>query len=174
MLRTLLLPALLFLPAPALAQVEAPIVSATAVSRAVPAPYDEAADARLELAAALERARTSGKRVLVEFGANWCPVCRTLGGLMAEPEVKAFLDRHFEKVLVDVGRFDRNMDILAALGVERPRSIPAVLVLEADGTVLNASDTDRLTGVLQMTPQDAVDWLAEWARPPLDAVKGEG
>ena len=31
------------------------------------------------------------------------------------PEVKAFLDEHYVEVTVDVGRFDRNLQVAAAL-----------------------------------------------------------
>ena len=51
-------------------------------------PYDEAADASADVAAALKRAATEGKAVLLTFGANWCPDCRTLGTAMTTPPLR--------------------------------------------------------------------------------------
>jgi hypothetical protein len=36
-----------------------------------PAPFDERADARKDIAAALARAKKENRRVLIEWGANW-------------------------------------------------------------------------------------------------------
>jgi protein disulfide-isomerase len=41
-----------------------------------PQPYDERADARVELTRMLQCARAEHKPLLVTFGANWCPWCR--------------------------------------------------------------------------------------------------
>ena len=50
--------------------------------------YDEKADARAQIAAALETARQENKRVLVEFGGNWCGWCYKLYDVFHnDPEV---------------------------------------------------------------------------------------
>src|SRR6478672_8222530 len=60
----------------------------------LPLPYDEQANATAQVDAAFKRAKQTGKRVLIDFGGNWCPDCRILAGVMKLPEVRSFIDSH--------------------------------------------------------------------------------
>jgi thiol-disulfide isomerase/thioredoxin len=128
----------------------------------LPYPYDEAANADAAVDAAFARAKASGKRVLVDLGGNWCPDCRILAGVMNLPEVKPFLDAHFEIVSIDVGRFNRNMQIPARFHVAKLGGVPWLVIAEADGKVLASSY--EVTDEHHTRPQAMVDWLAHWAK----------
>ena len=127
----------------------------------LPYPYDERANADAAVDAAFARAKASGKRVLVDLGGNWCPDCRILAGVMALTEVKPFLDQHFEIVSVDVGRFDRNLQIPARFRIAKLSGVPWLVIAKPDGTVLASSD--EFTDARHGRPQAMVDWLAHWA-----------
>jgi thiol-disulfide isomerase/thioredoxin len=127
-------------------------------------PYDGNADAKT-VDAAFARARKNGKRVLIELGGNWCPDCLVLANLMRLAEMKNFLAAHFEVVAVDVGRLDRNLDIPARFGLsDRLSGVPTVIVVEANGSVVNTGKTTALTDARHMTPQAIADLLAGWAK----------
>ena len=70
-------------------------------------PYDESANAEIELANAITEASKENKYVLIEMGANWCPDCRTLGRYFQREDIKAWLDERFIVVAVDVGEWIR-------------------------------------------------------------------
>jgi thiol-disulfide isomerase/thioredoxin len=128
-------------------------------------PYDVNANAAAQLDAALARARQSGKRVLVDFGGNWCPDCLVLANVLQLPELKAFVAAHFEVVLVDVGRFDKNTELPARFGVPgRLGAVPSVFILDAQGHLLNRDQILALGDARTMTPQAIADWLAGWAQ----------
>ncbi len=130
----------------------------------IPAPYDENANADAAVDAAFARAKQSGKRVLIVLGGNWCADCIVLANINALPEVSPWLNQHFERVSVDVGRFDRNLQIPARFGItERLRGVPTVLVATSDGTLLNPADPFTLANSTTMAPQAIVNWLAQWA-----------
>ncbi len=129
----------------------------------LPLPYDEGADAQADLAAARARAKAGGKRLLIDLGGNWCGDCRILSAVMALPEVARFIDEHYVVVTVDVGRFERNMDIPAEYGVRELEGVPTLLVVDASGRVLNRRHLDDVTAEQNMTPQGIADWLARWA-----------
>ena len=60
---------------------KAPVLLACAVTLnvfAAPGPYDEAADAKAQIEAALSEAAQAKVPVLVVFGANWCGDCKVL------------------------------------------------------------------------------------------------
>jgi len=96
--------------------------------------YDETADARADIEQARARAAATGRQVLIVFGANWCGDCRVLDTTMKQQRLKALIDGRFAVVKVDVGRFDRNVDIAQRYGIPLKKGIPTVAVLAADGS----------------------------------------
>jgi thiol-disulfide isomerase/thioredoxin len=128
-------------------------------------PYDVSADAEKDVAAAFQRARKNGKRVLIDLGGNWCGDCVVLANIMLLPDLKPFLDKHFEIVSVDTGRHNKNMQIPALYGVDLSGGVPALLIVEPDGkTLVDAGHISALEDARHMTPQGLADWLAQWAK----------
>ena len=82
------------------------------------------------------------------------------------PAVKAFVDGNFEVVFVDVGHFDKNLEIPARFGARKPQGVPTILVVSADGTLVNPEQREDLADARSMTPQAVVDWLARWVQTP--------
>ena len=164
-LPALALAAFLSLPLAAFAEVPSPQLGPVELAQPLPLPYDLQADAKAEVDAALARAKTSGKRVIVDLGGNWCGDCRVFAGILAVPEVKSFVDAHFEVVLVNVGRYDTNLDIPARWGIDKLKAAPTTLIVSPKGELLNKDDTVALMDARSMTPQAVVDWLAHWAAP---------
>lgn len=153
----------------------APVVAAPAphlvarsfdeLAKPLPLPYDEKADAEAAIKAATARAKAGKKRLLIDLGGNWCPDCRILAGTMELPQLKAFLRQHYELVMVDIGRYDRNMQIPARYGIAKPEGVPALLVIDPrTNKLLNPGRTSALADARSMTPQALADWLAQWTR----------
>jgi thiol-disulfide isomerase/thioredoxin len=133
----------------------------------LPYPYDEKADANAQLEKAIARAKASHKRVLVDLGGNWCGDCRILAATLDLPEMKSFVGKHFEMISVDVGRFDKNLQIPARYGIhERLEGVPAVLVIDpvTDKQLVGKADVAALADARHMQPQDLADWLAKYAK----------
>jgi hypothetical protein len=132
----------------------------------LPYPYDEAADADREVARAKARAKKEKKLLLVDLGGNWCGDCRILSATMERPELKAFVDRHYVTVLVDVGRFNRNEQVPAHWGAEDWRNgVPALLVVDPKtDKLLNPGVVSDIQDARHLTPQALADWLAKWTR----------
>jgi len=127
------------------------------------APYDEKANADAQVDAAIARAKKNGKRVLIDLGGNWCADCRIMAGLMELPEMERFLNAHYEMVSVDVGRFNRNLQIPARYGItQRLEGVPAFLVVTTHGKLVNAGRVSAIQDARHMTPQALADWLAQW------------
>ena len=114
-------------------------------SSAAARPYDEKADAAKDLSVALKSARLNHKRVLVDFGANWCPDCIVLSKIFEEDSVKPFLESNFVVVKVDVGRFNKNLDIVKKYGNPIGKGIPAVVVLDPGEKVMASTSGGELS-----------------------------
>jgi len=133
------------------------------LAQPLPFPYDEHADAKLVVAAAQTRALHEGKLLIIDLGGNWCGDCRVLAGTMALPELHAFVEKHYVVVMVDVGRFDKNLSIPAHYGLGRPKGVPALLIINPKtNNIINQDHTEALADARQMSPQALADWLARW------------
>jgi thiol-disulfide isomerase/thioredoxin len=140
------------------------IASFAQLKTPLPFPYDEHADADAAVGKATARALASHKLLLIDLGGNWCGDCRVLAGTMDLPEVRAFVDAHYEVVAVDVGRFDKNLQIPARYGIaQRLEGVPSLLIVDpASDRLIDAGHVAALADARRMTPQALADWLAEW------------
>jgi thiol-disulfide isomerase/thioredoxin len=140
------------------------IASYAQLATPLPYPYDEAANADAAVAKAKAQALARHKLLLIDLGGNWCGDCRVLAGTMALPELKAFVDAHYEVVTVDVGRFDKNLQIPAHYGIRyRLQGVPALLIVDpAHDRLLDGGHESALQDARHMDPQSLADWLAKW------------
>jgi len=128
-------------------------------------PYDESANADAVVAAAFDRAKKSHKLVMLDLGGNWCPDCIILANLMRIPAMQKFMQAHYEFASVDVGRFDKNLQVPARFGyTERLKGVPTVLVATPDGKLVNDGHVFALSDARHMTPQSLAAYLAEWTK----------
>lgn len=139
---------------------QAPVLGAVALQRP-PDPYNETEDAQAAINAAKARARKSGKAVLIDMGGNWCVDCLVLSAVMRLPKASAFIDQHFEVVAVDVGQFNKNLQIPARYGIKM-KEVPCVVILDRHGKPLNAGHELALGSASTLGPQAVLDQLAAW------------
>jgi thiol-disulfide isomerase/thioredoxin len=132
----------------------------------LPYPYDEKADADAQVNAVLAAAKAQHKLAFIDLGGNWCGDCRVLASLMELPEIKHFVETHYVVTTVDVGRFDKNLQIPARWGITtRLEGVPAVLIVDPNTNALvDKGHIAALADARHMTPQAIGDWLAQWAR----------
>lgn len=148
-------------PAPAIS-----ISSFAQLKLPLPYPYDEKADADAEVAKAMAKAKAEHKLLLIDLGGNWCGDCRVLAGTMDLPELRRFVEDHYEVVTVDVGRFNKNLQVPAHYGItQRLEGVPSLLVVDPKTDhLLDAGHTAALADARSMSPQALADWLAQWTR----------
>jgi len=99
--------------------------------------FDEHVNGKTLVNDALVRAKVENKRVILLFGANWCPYCRQLHGLMeSEPAVRELVEKEFVVVPIDVGTSARNRNTIL---IDRygatvfTDGTPSVVVVDAAG-----------------------------------------
>jgi thioredoxin 1 len=124
------------------------ILAATA--NAADHPYNETADAKLDIKQALTQAATANIPVIVVFGANWCGDCRALDTAMKTGASAPLLSRDFKIVKVDVGQFNKNVDIAKSYGVPLEKGIPAVVIISTNNEVLYATKSGELADARKM------------------------
>jgi hypothetical protein len=142
------------------------IASFAELKTPLPYPYNESADANAAVAKARAVAKKRGTLLLIDLGGNWCGDCRVLAGTLELPQVKAFMDKHYTMVMVDVGRFERNLQVPAHYGFNtRLKGVPTLLVVDPKtDRLLNRGDVFALSSAGDMSPQALADWLARWPK----------
>lgn len=142
----------------------APKPPATPAPTATPRPpvYDEAADAKKEVAAAVAKAKAEKKRVLVTLGGNWCGWCRALDELFRTDEkVSAELAKAYVPVKVDVGRMTKNLELAASWGADPKKGVPLLVVLDGKGKAVKVQDTGSLEAGKGHDPAKVLAFLKE-------------
>jgi thiol:disulfide interchange protein len=100
-------------------------------------PFDERARGGTLFDDALNRAQAENKRVLLLFGANWCPYCKALSGLLeSDPEIRQVVARSYVVAHIDVGSSGRNRNTALVDRHDAPvftDGIPALVITDARG-----------------------------------------
>ena len=126
---------------------------------AAPLPYDEAADAKADVERTLSEAKQNNMPVLVIFGANWCEDCRALDKALKTGRNAELVNREFKVVKVDVGRFDKNLDVAEAYGNPIKKGIPGAVVLSPDNKVLYITKLGELADARHMSETGIYDFF---------------
>jgi protein disulfide-isomerase len=132
-------------------------------SRAASPIYDEAANARVDINRALAEAKTADVQVLLVFGANWCGDCKILQMALDQGAVAPLIEKKFRVVHIDVGRFNRNLDIASAYTVPLRQGIPAVALVAADGKLIYATQAGELADARKMDDKGIRDFFEQLA-----------
>ncbi|HKF26031.1 MAG TPA: thioredoxin family protein [Candidatus Acidoferrum sp.] len=127
--------------------------------------YPAGTDAHKEIAEALSAAAKSHKRVMLIFGGNWCYDCHVLDAAFHSPEIAPTLNRNYVVVHVDIGEYNRNLDIAKRYEVPLERGVPAAAVLESDGKLLVSQKNQEFEKARSMAPEDILAFLNRW-KPP--------
>lgn len=110
----------------------------------------------------MARASRDHKRVLIVFGANWCYDCHVLDAAFRSAEIAPLLEANHEVVHVDIGRGDRNQDLMQRYQVALEKGIPALVVLESDGKMLFSQKNGEFESVRSLGPEDLIGLLQQW------------
>ena len=113
-------------------------------------PYNETNDAKLEIKQALTQAAATKTPIIIVFGANWCGDCKMLDSAMKAGASAPLLSRDFRIVKVNVGHFDKNLDVAKTYGLPLEKGIPAVAIISAKNAVLYVTREGELANARRM------------------------
>jgi thioredoxin 1 len=124
--------------------------------------YDDDADAHAAVRAALAQAAHEHKRVILDFGGNWCGDCQVLDIYFHQDPNAALLAGNFVLVDVSIGKYDKNLDIAEKYDVPLKKGVPALAVLDAHGHLLYSQTNGEFESMRRMDPNSVTEFLEHW------------
>jgi thioredoxin 1 len=124
--------------------------------------YPDPAAVPGELKAALTKAARDHKRVILDFGGNWCGDCRALDKYFHQSPNAALLKKWFVLVDVNIGRNDQNLDIAKKYEVPLEKGVPALAVLDSHGGLLFSQKNGEFEAMRSMDANSVTKFLEQW------------
>jgi thiol:disulfide interchange protein len=121
--------------------------------------YSDTANPTADIAAALVRARREHKRVILDFGGNWCGDCQLLDIYYHQSPNAELLAKNFIVVHIDIGHMDKNVDVAKKYNVPITKGVPALAVIDAHGNLLYS---EREKEFEHTTPEAITKFLNRW------------
>lgn len=124
--------------------------------------YSETTNPHADIAAALSQASKEHKRVLLDFGGDWCGDCQVLDIYFHQHPNAQLLARHFVVVHIDIGHMDHNVDVANRYKVPINKGVPALAVLDAHGKIVYSQANGEFENMRNMNAQSVTDFLNRW------------
>ena len=122
--------------------------------------YRADVDAATAVADGKARAAATGKMLMVTFGANWCPDCLTLQANLRAADTRAYAEKHFEMVHIDVGDSRKSAAVERDLGIA-VNVIPLAVFYSPAGEFVGDTFAGELKPSRHYTSREIRDFLRE-------------
>ncbi len=125
--------------------------------------YDPARDPFSDGREALQLARETGRRVLIEVGGDWCSWCHAVDRFLnRHPAISKKLHERFVVLKVNVDENNDNAEFLDAF--PPAMGYPHMYVTANDGSILHSQDTADFLNNGKYSEQRILDFLNRWSQ----------
>lgn len=132
--------------------------------------YDPARNADQDIQQAVNEARRTNRRVLVEVGGLWCIWCHYMDEFFDKhPDMLALREKNFVMVKVNMSDENKNAEVLSRY--PKVAGYPHIFVLDKDGKLLHSQDTEKLEQGKGYNPEKFKAFLTDWATAAGDVAQ---
>jgi thiol:disulfide interchange protein len=124
--------------------------------------YPDPSAASVDLAHAIRQASVAHKRVILDFGGNWCGDCKVLDIYFHDPANLALLNENFVLVHINIGRFDQNTALAQRYQIPLDKGVPALAVLDGRGRLLYSQRTGEFEAMRRLDVGSVTGFLLQW------------
>lgn len=124
--------------------------------------YPPPEQAAPDLTAGLKLAAARHRRVLLDFGGNWCTDCQVLDLYFHDDANRPILESNYVLVHVNIGRMDRNEDIANRYEIPLHKGVPALAILDSNGKLLYSQKTGEFEAMRGMKSSAVTEFLNRW------------
>jgi thioredoxin-related protein len=145
-----------------LAPIAAVADEATGAAPYLVATYDPKRDPEGDVSAAVNNAKGSGKRILLQVGGDWCSWCHLMSKYFHENEkVAKALTKDYVIVKVNYSEENQNKEFLSKY--PKVKGYPHLFVLDSDGKLLHSQGTSELEEGQWYNEEKVLSFLSKWA-----------
>ena len=132
--------------------------------------YNEDADAKADIAAAVQKAKAENKHVLVKIGGNWCGWCKILHKVFRDNgEIATALKTNYVLVHVNYSKKNKNPEIMKTLGYPQRFGFPVLVVLDGKGSRIHTQNSVYLEEGKGYDSAAILRFLKNWSPKALQA-----
>lgn len=124
--------------------------------------YPDPSAASVDLAHALRQAAMTHKRVILDFGGNWCGDCRVLDFYFHDPANLSLLNASFVLVHINIGQFDQNKALAQRYQIPLEKGVPALAVLDSHGKLLYSQRSGEFEAMRRLDVGSVTSFLLQW------------
>jgi thioredoxin-related protein len=133
--------------------------------------YDPTANAEKDIEAALKKAKSQNKFVLIQAGGNWCSWCLEFARLAkADPKIDSVINASFVWYHLNWSKENKNNKLLAKYGYPQRFGFPVFIILNSKGERIHTQNSVYLEdGKKSYDKMKVQDFLEMWAPRALNA-----
>ena len=124
--------------------------------------YPPISQAKADIAAAIKTASATHKRILLDFGGDWCGDCQVLDIYFHDATNSPIVAANFVVAHINVGHLDANVDIAEKYQIPLNKGVPALAVLDANGKLLFAQQTGQFENMRHLESSSLTEFLDKW------------
>ena len=124
--------------------------------------YPSPAAAHADIQHAIAQAHRENKRILLDFGGNWCSDCKVLDYYFHEPPNRGLLERNFLLVDINVGLYTHNLNLAKKYDIPLHKGVPALAVLGSRGQLLYSSSGGQFENMTLVSLDSVTSFLEMW------------
>ena len=131
--------------------------------------YNPTADAKSEIAAAVERAKTSNKHVMIQAGGNWCGWCIEFHRFVeADSLLSETLNNNYEYVLLNYSKEQKNEDVFESLQFPQRMGFPVFVILDGEGNRIHTQNSWYLEKEKSYDAKKVKNFFDNWTSDALN------
>jgi thioredoxin 1 len=134
-------------------------ISALAQDRNV---YSDTADPHADIVQAIHSATQTHKRIILDFGGNWCSECLVLNYYLHQQPNLPLLENNFVLVHINIGHMDKNNDVAEKYEVPIKRGVPALAILDEHGRLIYSQKNKEGEALVRTDPASITEFLNQW------------
>lgn len=125
--------------------------------------YNPNADAKADIARAINKARQENKHVFIQIGGNWCPWCVKLHNFLNSDSVLTdILSNNYVVVKVNYSKENKNIEVLKQLENPQRFGFPVLVILDSSGRRIHTQDSGLLESGDGYDRKKVLNFLKNW------------